>query len=133
MRPGENSAEAEAFRRRYGLDTRTPPAPVATAEAAPGAPGVEGTPGAARVRKPKGDAGETSSITITFRAVSWTAVSPDANKATAIAVVDELRNSPMFDPSPDETKIPSGDVGNEEPPGTFTFVVVAKLKRPLRL
>ena len=37
------------------------------------------------------------------------------------------------DPDPEETKIPSGDVGNEEPPGTFTFVVTAKLKRPLKL
>ncbi len=125
---GGEGPDADAFRRRYGLESR--PAPVAAAEPAPGA---EGAAAAGRVKKPKSDPGETSSITITFRAVSWTAVSPDANKATAIAVVDELRNSPLFDPSPDETKIPSGDVGNEEPPGTFTFVVVAKLKRPLKL
>ena len=126
-------AQSEAFNKRYNLDARGQRAPDAAAPAEP-APGVDGAAaGVPRPRKPKADAGETSSITITFRAVSWTAVSPDANKATAIAVVDELRNSPLFDPSPEETKIPSGDVGNEEPPGTFTFIVIAKLKRPLRL
>ncbi|MEY2427324.1 MAG: type pilus assembly protein PilM [Verrucomicrobiota bacterium] len=122
--PAENSPDAEAYRKRYNL------------QRAPDATGVAADPAAAgvpRPRKPKAEGPETSSITITFRAVSWTAISPDANKATAIAVVDELRSSPMFDSSPDETRIPSGDVGNEEPPGTFTFVVVAKLKRPLRL
>jgi type IV pilus assembly protein PilM len=122
--PVDNSPEAEAYRKRYNLQR----SPDATAAADPSAAGVP------RARKPKAEGGpETSSITITFRAVSWKEISPDANKATAIAVVDELRSSPMFDPSPDETRIPSGDVGNEEPPGTFTFVVVAKLKRPLHL
>jgi type IV pilus assembly protein PilM len=126
--PGGSAADsspeaAEAYRKRYNLQRGGD----ASAAAEPAAAGVP------RPRKPKAEGPETSSITITFRAVSWTAISPDANKATAIAVVDELRSSPMFDPSPDETKIPSGDVGNEEPPGTFTFVVVAKLKRPLHL
>ena len=50
----------------------------------------------------------------------------------AYTVLAELRNSPLFDPSPEETKF-CGDVGNEEPPGTFTFCVSARLKRPLKL
>ena len=64
--------------------------------------------------------------------MSLNAISPDANKDTAFAVLTELRNDPMIDPDPDETTI-VGDLGMEEPPGTFSFNVTVKLKHPLKL
>ncbi len=64
--------------------------------------------------------------------MSLSAVSPDANKDVLFAVVDELRASPLFDPDPKETR-PVGDIGAEEPPGTFTFGVEVRLKRPMKL
>ena len=72
-------------------------------------------------------------MNITFRAVSLTVVSgqADANKGILYSVLDEIRNSPLFDPDPEETK-PSGNVGLDEPNGTFTFGVVARLKHPLK-
>jgi hypothetical protein len=75
---------------------------------------------------------EVANITFTFRAISWISISPEANKETAFAVLAELRNSPYFDPSPTETKF-NGDISVEEPPGTFTFGIIARLKRPLKL
>jgi type IV pilus assembly protein PilM len=71
-------------------------------------------------------------ISITFRAVSLTRASnqPEANKSIAYRVVDEIRASPLFDA--EQTRFAS-DVGNEEEPGTFTFTVIAKLKRELKL
>jgi len=82
-------------------------------------------------RKPT-STNEISNFTVTFRAVSLSAVSPDANKDVLFAVVDELRASPLFDPDPKETR-PVGDIGAEEPPGTFTFGVEVRLKRPMKL
>ena len=113
---GGRSAADEAFQRRYGIVRNAPPPPAETA-----AP-----------KKPKGPAGEISTVSITFRALSLASVSADANKDTAFTVLTELRNSPMVDPDPAETKFTS-DVGNEEPPGTFTFSVTVKLKHPLAL
>jgi type IV pilus assembly protein PilM len=133
-----SAAEQAAFRRRYGLD----PAGGSAAAPAPapegGAPGAEaGGGGGKGPRKPKAAAGgsnEVATVTITFRAVSMIAASgqPEANKATAYQVLSEIQKSPMFDPDPEETKF-SCDVSAEEPPGTFTFCVVAKLKNPLKL
>ena len=57
---------------------------------------------------------------------------PEANKETAYSVLNELKSSPLFDPDPEETKF-SGNIGNEEPPGTFTFGVTVGLKRPAKL
>ena len=132
--PMESTPDAEAFRKRYGLSpggglpARGGPPAVEVPVGADGAPVVGG-----RVRKPKVDTtSESSSVSITFRAVSWTSISPEANKETAYTVLAELRNSALFDPNPEETKF-CGDVGSEEPPGTFTFCVVAKLKRGLKL
>jgi hypothetical protein len=48
----------------------------------------------------------------------------------AFAVLNELKASPYFDA--DETQF-AGNIGNPEPPGTFTFPVSLKLKRPLKL
>jgi hypothetical protein len=67
---------------------------------------------------------------VTFRAISLTKSSPSANTETAFAVLNELRSSPMFDPK--ETEF-SGNISPDEPPGTFTFPISIKLKRPLKL
>jgi hypothetical protein len=71
-------------------------------------------------------------MTITFRAVSWKTLFPEANKETAYNVLNELRASPLFDADPQATHF-VGDVSEEEAPGTFTFQIAAKLKRPLKL
>jgi hypothetical protein len=72
-------------------------------------------------------------VTLTFRAVSLKDVSgqADADKGMAYAVLQELQNSPLFDPDPQETKTDS-EVTYEEN-GTFTFRIIAKLRRPLKL
>jgi type IV pilus assembly protein PilM len=128
---GMDRAAAAAFRRRYGLDgsrggAAAPPPPAADAPAPDAA--------AASPRKPKGDTNEVATLTMTFRAVSLKDVSgrPEADKDIAYTVVQELQNSPMFDPDPQETHTTS-DVTNDEQTKTFTFSVVARLKRPLKL
>jgi hypothetical protein len=135
---GADSAAQEAFRKRYGLEGRgmapAPPPPVA--EPAPAPPPADGaapspTPGQ---RKPKGDTNEIATLTITFRAVSLKNVSgqADADKGIAYTVLQELQNSPYFDSDPQETRTDS-DVTNDEQTGTFTFSLIARLKRPLKL
>ena len=98
-------------------------------QASPAEPGGAGE-GAPVPRQAKASPAEIASIQATFRAISQTSVSPDANKETAFALLNELKNSPMFDA--EETKF-AGDIGSDELPGTFTFVVNIKLKRPLKL
>jgi type IV pilus assembly protein PilM len=131
--PGMDSAAAMAFRRRYGLEGRggTPAAPPPPPPPADGA-APDGTPGTSR--KPKGDTNEVATLTITFRAVSVKDISgkPEADKDIAYTVVQELQNSPLFDPDPQETHTTS-DVINDEQTKTFTFSVAARLKRPLKL
>lgn len=106
-----------------------PAAPAAETPAAPAEPGAAG--GAPAARKAKGGTNEVASITITFRAVDLTGVSgqPEANKGIAFDVLKELQNSPPFEA--EETKT-STDV-TPDANGTFTFSVVAQLKRPLKL
>jgi hypothetical protein len=129
--PGMDSAAALRFRQRYGLEGRggtpAPPPPPPADGAAP-----EG--GAGGSRKPKGDTNEIATLTLTFRAVSLKDISatPEADKDIAYAVVQGLQNSPMFEPDPQETHTTS-DVINDEQTKTFTFSVVARLKRPLKL
>ena len=82
-----------------------------------------GCPGAASARrKAKGDANEIATLTMTFRAVSLknTSGQADADKGIAYAVLQELQNSPFFDPDPQETHTTS-EVVNDEQSGTFTF------------
>jgi hypothetical protein len=80
-------------------------------------------------------------------------IQPGANADTALELLNEIRNSPYFDPS---TNTFAGDISAEAPlnanlstqnpqpgqssqttsseqPGTFSFKIVAKLKRPLKL
>jgi type IV pilus assembly protein PilM len=145
--PTMSSAEAEMFARRYGIRPPGAPgapppapapaplpaaeaAPVPSPEAAPPVPGAEAVPGAAAVASTPASTNEISKVTVTFRAISLTKSSPSANTETAFAVLNELRNSPLFDPK--ETEF-SGNISPDEPPGTFTFPVSIKLKRPLKL
>jgi hypothetical protein len=71
-------------------------------------------------------------ITVTFRAVSLTSTAnmASADTDTAFAVLNELKSSSLFDP--DGTGF-VGTISPPEPPGTFTFGVTIKLKRPLKL
>jgi type IV pilus assembly protein PilM len=121
--PAVDMAAREAFNRRYGLDRGAPAAP---AEAA--AP----VSGRSKKIKAPGDTNEVSTVTLAFRGVSLTTVSgqPEANKGIAYDVLKELQTSPMFDP--EETKT-STDVTLDEQTGTFTFSIVAQLKKPLKL
>ncbi len=101
------------------------------AQPAPAEPGVAGE-GASVPTKAKASTDEIANIQVTFRAISQTSVSPDANKETAYALLNELKSNPMFDGP--ETKFPGGiGIGDVEPPGTFTFAINIKLKRPLKL
>ena len=53
-------------------------------------------------------------------------------RASPIPCLQELQNSPFFDPDPQETHTTS-EVVNDEQNGTFTFSIVARLKQPLKL
>jgi len=119
---GQSSEELRRFRQRYGLERRAPEAP--PAEAPPPAADA-----ATAVPKKKGDTNEIATIDITFKAVSLTAVSPSANSELAFAVRTELRSDPMFD---EETDFAAG-ISADEPPGVFSFRMLVKLKRPLKL
>ena len=82
-------------------------------------------------------------LNITFRAVGLDRVSSDANQELAFNVLNEMRSSPYFDAT---NTYGIGEVSREVPlseppvksegvdaPGTFSFKIVAKLKRPLTL
>ena len=134
--PGEAPAEKsrtelqaaadEAFRKRYGLRTARPTAPTET-PADTSAVDATGTP----ARKKKALPGEVASISITFRAVSLTALSPEANKEIVYSILNEIKSSPLFDP--DWTDPDGKGIGAEEPPGTFTFGITVGLKHPFKL
>jgi type IV pilus assembly protein PilM len=125
--PGGMTPAQEMFRRRYGMDRM--PRPVAPVPETP-APAPAPTPSG----KPKGDTNELANVTLTFRAVSLKGVTgqADADKGIAYTVLQELQNSPLFDPDPQETHT-QGDVANDDATGTFTFSIIARLKRPLKL
>jgi type IV pilus assembly protein PilM len=128
------AAQLAAFRRRYGLD-RMPSAPApaaaeAVAVATPDA-GAGGATTAATIKK-KGGTNEISSVTVKFRAVGLSFISPDANREIFYSVLHEIKNSPMFDP--DYTEDDHNGISAEEgPAGTFTFGIVVGLKRPIKL
>ena len=120
-----------AFRARYGLDRQQAAAPAAPAApppeaAAPGQTAADNGPPAVP------QFGTNGVVTVMFRAVSLIQVSgqPEANKETAYTVLTEIRNSQLFDAA--GTKF-DRDIGADEPPGTFTFSITAKLKKPLKL
>jgi hypothetical protein len=82
-------------------------------------------------------------LNITFRAVGLDRVSSEADQELAFNVLNEMRSSPYFDAT---HTYGVGEVSREVPlseppvksdgletPGTFSFKIVAKLKRPLTL
>jgi type IV pilus assembly protein PilM len=129
--PRQSEAEMAAFRARYGLDRQQAAAPAAPAPpppeaAAPGQTAADNGPPAVP------QFGTNGVVTVMFRAVSLIQVSgqPEANKETAYTVLTEIRNSQLFDAA--GTRF-DRDIGADEAPGTFTFSITAKLKKPLKL
>jgi type IV pilus assembly protein PilM len=114
------AARLKDYRERYGLDRRTPPTPSGTA---PSGDGTNAAP-----TKAKGGTNEIATITITFRAIGLNALQPDADKEIVFAVLNEIKNSQRFDSDPEP-----GQIGAEEPPGTFKFPITVGLKRPFKL
>jgi len=113
----------EAFRRRYGLDgLKSTPAP----EAAPADQGGGGVP----VAKKKGNPNEIDTLDVTFKAVTLASVSASANSELGYAMLNELRNDPMF--VREETDFVGG-LTADEAPGVFTFRMTVKLRKPLKL
>jgi len=117
------AAELARFRARAGQANPDGGAPTVNPDGAPPPP-----PRPARAAA--GPITGISTITITFKALSWNSLFSEANKETASTVLAEIKKSPLFT---QETAIPNGAIENEEPPGVFKFNVVAKLKNPLKL
>jgi len=77
-----------------------------------------------------GAVGEGARVTLVCRAVSLTTIDSGANTALAFALESALRASPMFDAQATSLQ---GQIGADEPDGTYTFGVTLVLKRPLEL
>lgn len=94
-------------------------------------PQTETPPPAAPGPAKASSSNEVASINMVCRGVDVTSISstPSANQDIAYAVEAALKGSPMFDK--DGTHL-LGD-NNKDPNGTFTFGVVVKLKRPIKL
>jgi type IV pilus assembly protein PilM len=122
---GMDNLARQRFMQRYGLRSMggTPAAP----DAQPQADTTAAEPAA---KKSASNTNEVSTLTITFRAVSLSAAGAGANQELVFSVIDEIRKSPLFD---EKETTSSGNIGNEEAPGTFNFGVNVKLKRPLKL
>jgi type IV pilus assembly protein PilM len=118
------AAADEMFRKRYGLKgpvrPETPAEPTVTIDAT-GAP----------ARKKKAGPNEVASVTITFRAISLSSTSPEANKEIVYSMLNQIKSNPLFDP--DWTDHDGKGIGAEEPPGTFTFGITVGLKQPFKL
>src|SRR5882757_3699335 len=86
------------------------------------------------------DRKEAQTLTMTFRAVGLNRVSPAADQEIAFNVLNEIKSSEYFDASKTieasdiTAEVPLSDqpvaAGLGAPPGTFSFRIVAKLKRP---
>ena len=123
---GMSDSTLARFRARSGLAPKAPPPEAPPPENPPLAPATDT---GALVPKKKGDTNEISLMDITFKAVSLAGISPSANSELAFAVRAELRNDPMFDP---ETDFAAG-ISADEPPGVFSFRMLVRLKRPIKL
>jgi len=126
--PAGSQVDPELARRygdRWGAPTDVraespPPAPVQPTE-----PPV---PGAEQPAAPAPDAAnDAPTIMLVCRAVSLSSAVASGNTDLAFAFLSELKTSPLVDP---EKTAFSGNIGADEPPGTFTFGVTVKLKRP---
>ncbi len=130
---GMSAAEREMFRRRYGIagPEAAAPAPVSETPDAgvPADPNNPSDPSTAAMG-PESNTNEVHSVSLTFRAISLQSASASANTELAFTVLNELKASPLFDS--EKTQF-SGNISADEPPGTFTFGVNVKLKRPLKL
>lgn len=135
------------YRRRYGIGVPGgrggPPAAApggelggapAQPQPAPAAP--DGTQPAVAAT-PTGDTNEISVVTLHCRAVSLVGVNASANNTIVFSFLDELKSSPLTAEDPKDAKEPQtridGELGQEQPPGTFTFKVIWKLRRPMKL
>jgi type IV pilus assembly protein PilM len=135
----EQQRQRMMFMRRYGLmpgaGGQPVPIPGGPAAAAPEAtPTTEGGAGgvASTGRKPKpASTNEVDTITVTFRAVSLTSIQPDANKQMAFSVLKELQDDTQYFDKDDT--VFTTEISPEEPPGTFSFGVSVKLKKPLKM
>jgi hypothetical protein len=54
---------------------------------------------------------------------------PGANQIVAREVLSRIQDSPLFD----STTSFSGKLSEEQSPGTFTFTIAARVKKPLEL
>ncbi|HEV2390897.1 MAG TPA: type IV pilus assembly protein PilM [Verrucomicrobiae bacterium] len=139
MAGGDNSpapmSDSDAIARmkimqRYGLGPYAHRGAAAPTPVTPDTTTASATPG---VVKKKGDTNDVSSITITFRAVSLAPISAEANKEIYYAVLNELRNNPIFDPDPTYTHDNGPISADDQATGTFTFPLIVGLRRPLHL
>lgn len=86
---------------------------------------ASGSPASAQLAPSKGV------IRLNFRAIGLnrTVRDPAADGLVAGEVLAQIQNSPLFDGA---TTF-EGKLSEEEPPGTFTFTIAARLKKPLEL
>jgi hypothetical protein len=70
-------------------------------------------------------------FTLTLRAISLnnSTHDPGANQIVAREVLSRIQDSPLFD----STTSFSGKLSEEQSPGTFTFTIAARVKKPLEL
>ena len=99
-----------------------------SAAAAP-TPGATPADATTTEKKPKGGTNEIATIKISFKAIGLNAVQPDADKEIVYSVLNEIKNSPLFDPDPEPGQIQAEDATT----GTFSFPVTVGLKRPFKL
>ena len=76
-----------------------------------------------------GNQNQVDTLVLNCRAISLTSVSASANTDIAFALLTKLKESPLF--IPEQTQF-LGNIGQDEPPGTFTFAVTVKIKSPLK-
>ena len=96
----------------------------------PTTPGQEPLPGQEAGLPAATAPNEISSVMLIFRAISLGSDTASANQAIAYPLLEELKASPLFDPSGTEF---STGIMPDDTTGTFTFGVTLKLKEPLKL
>jgi type IV pilus assembly protein PilM len=144
---GMSPVEREMMMRRYfgGMRGRAMPPAMAPAvpEAVapePAAPAPAVAPDGAQAvsaAAPAGATNEISEVTLRLRAVNMVNVNASANNTIVFSFIEELRSSPLTAEEVKGAKEPAtridGEMGAEEAPGTFTFKVIWKLRRPMKL